>query len=244
MSIDHETEQQVNIIQHFNKNAQYYQKNYASQQGLANNLVQEYLEYLKSHCLNKDILEVGCGPGHLMMELKPYCKSIVGIDFSEKMVKLAKDQGLHACLSKATKIPFQDETFDCVYMIRTFQHINEYQLVLKECKRVLKNNGILIFDYINFKNPLGLLRSLLSGYYGFIYLNAFNESYLKKKLNQSGLQLLADHNLIHGLDNANLKKYKVPQRVINILKKLKEGIIYKRFFYKFCLRRFIICKKI
>jgi len=51
-------------------------------------------------------------------------------------------------VSNGMRLPFKNASFDIVTIFRLFIHINndERLELLKECRRVLKNNGILIFD--------------------------------------------------------------------------------------------------
>src|SRR5437588_5150478 len=74
-------------------------------------------------------LEIGCGPGRLMRPLSRYFTEIHGVDVSDEMIKLAKQQLLdtrnayphHSSGSDLAQFPA--EKFDFVYSFAVFQHI-------------------------------------------------------------------------------------------------------------------------
>ncbi|MGX3011730.1 class I SAM-dependent methyltransferase [Helicobacter sp. 23-1044] len=47
---------------------------------------------------------------------------------------------------KLVSLPFKDESFEIVCMLAVLEHLNHPLLMLKEIKRVLKKNGILLLS--------------------------------------------------------------------------------------------------
>ena len=45
--------------------------------------------------------------------------------------------------SAATSLPFPDNSFDIVYMVESMEHVLFVNATLRECHRILKNNGVL-----------------------------------------------------------------------------------------------------
>jgi SAM-dependent methyltransferase len=97
-------------------------------------------------------LEVGCGPGRLMLPLSRHFAEIHGVDVSDEMVARAKtllraeapNAHPHTCTGADLAL-FEDATFDFVYSYAVFQHIPSKEVVLnylREIKRVLKPLGI------------------------------------------------------------------------------------------------------
>ncbi len=97
-------------------------------------------------------LEIGCGPGRLMLPLSADFAEIHGIDISDEMIRLAAERlrGIphahvhHAGTSDLSMFP--DESFDFVYSYAVFQHIPSREVVLgylSDARRVLKPGGIL-----------------------------------------------------------------------------------------------------
>jgi len=97
-------------------------------------------------------LEIGCGPGRLMLPMSRHFGEIHGVDISEEMVRLAREKlaGIpHAFIHRTNGTDlagFTDETFDFVYSYAVFQHIPSREVVfgyLQEARRVLKEGGLL-----------------------------------------------------------------------------------------------------
>jgi SAM-dependent methyltransferase len=97
-------------------------------------------------------LEIGCGPGRLMLPLSGEFAEIHGTDVSDEMIRLATERlrGIpHAHVHHTGKSDlsiFPDESFDFVYSYAVFQHIPSREVVLRyltEVRRVLKPGGIL-----------------------------------------------------------------------------------------------------
>ncbi len=89
------------------------------------------------------ILDDGCGTGHLA-EFLPLEK-IIGLDISEGMLKYARKRIPQVIKSDAQNLPFQDETFDCVFARALLHHLPEPEKAVAEIKRVLKKGGRVIF---------------------------------------------------------------------------------------------------
>ena len=100
------------------------------------------------------ILDLGCGNGRLLEILKFKKIDYLGIDFSGKLIEIAqKNYPEHKFqIADALNLPFPENYFDKIYSIAVFHHIpsEEFQLkFLKEAKRVLKPEGILILTVWN-----------------------------------------------------------------------------------------------
>ena len=96
--------------------------------------------------LKGKVLDLGCGVGRLMKD--GYC----GVDISPNMLKIAakRHPSCEFKLADGRTIPYPDETFDSAYSMLLFQHL-PFDAVggyIKEVRRVLKDNGIFIFQYI------------------------------------------------------------------------------------------------
>lgn len=95
-------------------------------------------------------LEIGCGPGRLMLPMSRHFDEIHGVDVSTEMIQLAQqnlDKVPHAYAHASTGTNlarFDDGYFDFVYSYAVFQHIPSREVVfnyIKETRRVLKIGG-------------------------------------------------------------------------------------------------------
>ncbi len=97
-------------------------------------------------------LEIGCGPGRLMLPMSRRFGEVHGVDVSEEMIRLARErlrghsQRLPRVNSGADLARFADDSFDFVYSYAVFQHIPSREVVfsyLREARRVLRPGGLL-----------------------------------------------------------------------------------------------------
>jgi len=126
-------------------------------------------------------LDVGCGAGHYMRELIDSGFETYGVDISKQMVKVAKSNinqnyniDANVLCSDCENLPFPDKYFDIITCIGVLEYNSDEVGVLKELKRVIKNDGHVIFTLPN----LFKLRNVLDAYY---YIIRFWK-YLKVKI--------------------------------------------------------------
>ena len=103
---------------------------------------------------NMHILDIGCGIGRWSFEFAKRGAVVTGIDFSEKMIKTAKElaiqKGVHNIsfqVMNAMDLNFPDNFFDLVTSITVLQHIvneEQFRLAVKEIVRVTKLKGNIV----------------------------------------------------------------------------------------------------
>jgi len=103
-----------------------------------------------------NVLEVGPGNGRYTIAaanvLGPEGR-IVTIDIEKKMIDRVKKRmelenitNVQAEVADVYKLPYEDSSFDLVYMIAVINEIPDQKSALKEFYRVLKNDGLLVFS--------------------------------------------------------------------------------------------------
>ncbi len=109
------------------------------------------------------ILDLCTGTGDIVGILKSLHPSanIIGVDFSEKMLEIAKEKypDINFIQADCSALPLEDKTFDlCVisFGLRNTEILNQ---ILKEIHRVLKPGGIFI--NIDLGKPSGILNLIL-----------------------------------------------------------------------------------
>ena len=101
--------------------------------------------------------------------------NITGIDFSEKMLEIARNKqkdyqnNMKFFLADGRELPFEDNTFDIVTIGFGLRNIENYERVISEIHRVLKPKGqILNLDFScdkSFANSVfDLLTSILTSF--------------------------------------------------------------------------------
>jgi len=104
------------------------------------------------------VLDVGCGPGHLVERLVDRGLTVSAIDLDPAMIERAVRRiGARAELVAAdvVSLPFADASFDLVVSTLSMHHWADHQGGLGEIRRVLKPAGrALIFDFGGAHVPL------------------------------------------------------------------------------------------
>lgn len=122
---------------------------------------EEFSEFKKYIRGEEEILDLGCGNGRLVSflnkitKVRPLlqgsdpCNRYVGLDISEEIIKTARKNhpNFKFLVGDFLNLPFPDDTFDIIFSIASFHHIPSTELrleALKEMKRVLKKDGIIL----------------------------------------------------------------------------------------------------
>lgn len=104
------------------------------------------------------ILVVGCGSGAEAVTLADHFgASVIGIDLADDFSPEAAER-VDLRVMDATKLDFDDDTFDLVYSFHALEHIDDPGRALEEMRRVLAADGHYVIGVPN--------RSRLIGYIG------------------------------------------------------------------------------
>ena len=108
-------------------------------------------------------LATGTGDLALALQRKMPEAEIIGADFSEEMLAIAKRKGVRqTILADAMRLPFGDASIDCVTVAFGLRNMEDYGGALREMARVLKPHGHLLV--LEFSLPE---MSILRGAYRF-----------------------------------------------------------------------------
>lgn len=129
-------------INQYNKIAFQYARNIADRS--PHEEIKRFIKLLKPQ---GRILDVGCAAGRDCRIFKDSGLNVVGIDLSEKLLEIAKQNNPDIEFKNADirKIPYPNSNFDGLWVNAVFHHLDRKEMitVLKEFRRVLKSNGIL-----------------------------------------------------------------------------------------------------
>src|SRR4030095_1696029 len=93
------------------------------------------------------VLEIGCGTGKNTIWLSTKARHIIGVDFSEEMLKQAKKKiitgNVEFCqMDIKAKWTFSREQFDLVTCSLILEHIEDIDFVFNQANSVLRGNGL------------------------------------------------------------------------------------------------------
>jgi ubiquinone/menaquinone biosynthesis C-methylase UbiE len=109
----------------------------------------------------KKVLVVGCGTGIEAAILAQNLRAeVVGIDIKDEF-EFDAEAAKYCTLMEAdaTKMPFENNTFDFVYSFHALEHINKPTVAVSEIKRVLKHEGLVWIGTPNRSRWIGSIGS-------------------------------------------------------------------------------------
>ena len=190
------------------------------------------------------ILDVGCGTGALLDELKPKCKELWALDISSEALKFCEIRGHNnLILGSADALPFADASFDIVTSIGVIEHLDDDEKYLSEISRVLKNNGKFVmltssFQYLWTEHDVANMHKRR---YYLRELNSKMQKFKFQKIRFSHLNfilfpllalILLGHRMLYGIANKNPQRIlPMPPLIVNFI--LKQIILIEAFLMKY-----------
>ena len=108
----------------------------------------------KNFLKDLEILDIGCGGGLISEPMARLGGKVTGIDASQKNIKVAS---LHSkknnlsinYLNKSPEQLNEKEKFDIILNLEIVEHVDNLDLYLKSCYKLLKKNGLMFTATIN-----------------------------------------------------------------------------------------------
>lgn len=142
---------------------------------------------------NMKVLELAAGPGMLSGKLAKASKSLEVTDFSEEMIEMGKRKQLGEnvtfAVADATALKYGDKTFDAVVISNALHIMPDPSKALKEIRRVLKEDGILIAPTFTRENMKSRLVEKLMEAVGFVTYSRWTHSTYQEFLKSHGFEI-------------------------------------------------------
>lgn len=99
---------------------------------------------------SKIVLDIASGEGYGSNLLSNVAEKVIGVDISSEAITIAtkkyKKDNLEFKVGSTSAIPLDNNSVDLIVSFETIEHHDEHLEMLKEIKRVLKPDGILIIS--------------------------------------------------------------------------------------------------
>ncbi len=149
------------------------------------------------------VLDLGVGPGRWSRELVRLGHAVTGVDISEKMLEVARNNiksgRFKTVNSDMESLPFEDSEFDAVNCIRAVKYAKNYRNVFTSANRVLKRNGVFVLEVSNksvlvaplyYAAKLLKIFSLDRGIFSYLsHVKLFSKGEIRKELERSGFKV-------------------------------------------------------
>jgi methionine biosynthesis protein MetW len=146
-----------------------------------------YIDNITSHCKIYEqiphcsrVLEIGCADGRLanILNIKKKCKVYcVEKDRAMACIARSKCEKMLNVDIESSMLPFDNGFFDCIIMGNVLEHMVEPVKVLKEMKRYLNEEGVLIYSVPNIVNWHSRL-TIFSGKFEYADSGVFDKTHL------------------------------------------------------------------
>lgn len=150
--------------------------------------IDEFLEKLPKKGV---VLDAGCGPGQFSQYMARKGFEVVGIDFSNEMLEIAKQkvQNVHFRHMDMRKLDFDEATFDGILSAYSLIHItsDDIPVTLKNFHRVLKPVGFIEVIAQKGDPDMVIDEPFMPGEK--MFFNFFTKERLSKFLNNAGFQV-------------------------------------------------------
>jgi demethylmenaquinone methyltransferase/2-methoxy-6-polyprenyl-1,4-benzoquinol methylase len=173
-------------------------------------------------------LDVCCGTGDIALRLSKRGAEVVGLDFSDRMLAVARQRGaahpdVRFVRGDAMHLPFEDATFSAVTVGYGLRNLEDWRVGLAEMIRVARPGGrILVLDFGKPANPIlrkvyFLYLRLMVPLFGLVFCGSRSAyAYILESLRYypaqqgvaaamraAGLQEVVTHNLLGGMMSIN-----------------------------------------
>lgn len=110
----------------------FFNEAYFARKGLMK-YINKHKKYVKGRCM-----DLGCGTQPYKEILE--CNEYIGVEIAGDK----QDYTENIVYYDGEVLPFKDDFFDSIFSTQVFEHISNLEEILIECKRVLKNNGVML----------------------------------------------------------------------------------------------------
>lgn len=144
------------------------------------------------------ILDQGCGIGQYALSVYKFgFKKVVGLDFSEKLLKKAEQNAKNLkyevkfVKGDIRNMPFNNNSFDVVISGGVIEHVPESEKTISELSRIIKKQGYLLIHIPHKISTFTILKIIqkMVGIWKLGYEKSFTKKQFSKMLQENGFEI-------------------------------------------------------
>ena len=230
----------MNDIKYFSDTADQFQEHYKN-----NSMLQERIELFRAYIKRYEkiinqkyaCMDFGCGPGYNSILLAKKGFSVIAVDYSKKMLSLAKENINNSSCKDLISYDLQDlskssdlldkysGSISCIICASVIEYFEDYEKIINTIYSLLNSNGVIL---ITFPNKQAILRKYerIKQFFGLVkngdYLmhqkSQFNIDATILMMKKSGFEIL-DYQLFNHSHKTLKSKYNANMFIIAAQKK-------------------------
>ena len=111
--------------------------------------MKKILNFLMRNNIHGKLLDVGCSSGVFLYYAKKRGFETYGVELNELTAHIAIANGLNIKIGTLKSAQYADNCFDVIFLGDIIEHVPSPQELISECKRILKQGGVLIISTPN-----------------------------------------------------------------------------------------------
>jgi SAM-dependent methyltransferase len=138
------------------------------------------------------VLDVGCGSSRIIADL-PHA---IGLDIRQNTLRWLARRRSRLVRATGARLPFADASLEAVIHSQVIEHLPDDPVILAECHRVLRPNGVLVLGTPDYARPLWWVLEwvhsrLMPGGHTRDHVTRFTRRSLTDRLTRAGFEVLA-----------------------------------------------------
>lgn len=137
------------------------------------------------------VLDIGCAGGAFLRAARNLGLSVTGIEPSKWLSNYARtEHGLDVRTGTLLKNSFPEASFDVVTLWDVIEHVPDPNMELREIRRILKPQGILVVNYPDFESFAARMLGKKWPFLLSVHLVYYTRQTIRKQLHKAGFQVI------------------------------------------------------
>lgn len=122
----------------------------------------DFQEAIKDAQLAESVIEIGCGPGVFLEKAQRTAKQVVGIEYNQRALSIAKDKGLTVYGADDADLARMKGQFDFAFSFHVLEHVSDPVAFVQEMLSWVKPGGRIGISVPNMDGPIKYIEPCVS----------------------------------------------------------------------------------